>query len=216
MGGRVAREDRPTWPASRGRAHGRSWPPPPATTCACRPRTCRWPPRGVGCGSRPRTSPRRWRRSSRATCPLEPAGTRPARGSDGLAGSGTRTPGGGRAVGGLRRRDADQHRAQHRRGEDLAVAVRAGAGEARPHEPAGPSQAADGLLDAAEQQALLRTSGSKRLDDEPWSLPSWCSWTRPRRCSTVSGAPTATRWWTKPRTCRRWSCGRSPGARRAR
>ena len=33
------------------------------------------------------------------------------------------------------------------------------------------SQAADGLLDAAEQRALLRTSGAKRLDDEPWSLP---------------------------------------------
>jgi DNA helicase IV len=33
------------------------------------------------------------------------------------------------------------------------------------------ARAADGLLDAAEQALLLRAAGSKRLDDEPWSLP---------------------------------------------
>jgi len=31
--------------------------------------------------------------------------------------------------------------------------------------------AADGLLDPAEQQTLLRPAGAKRLDDEPWTLP---------------------------------------------
>jgi DNA helicase IV len=33
------------------------------------------------------------------------------------------------------------------------------------------ARAAEGLLDADEQQLLLRSSGAKRLDDEPWSLP---------------------------------------------
>jgi DNA helicase IV len=33
------------------------------------------------------------------------------------------------------------------------------------------AQAAAGLLDDAEQALLLRPAGSKRLDDEPWSLP---------------------------------------------
>ena len=32
-------------------------------------------------------------------------------------------------------------------------------------------RAAEGLLDAGEQELLLRTSGAKRIDDEPWSLP---------------------------------------------
>lgn len=33
------------------------------------------------------------------------------------------------------------------------------------------ARAAEGLLDAGEQALLLRPAGSKRLDDEPWSLP---------------------------------------------
>ncbi len=59
VGGRVARAGRPRGGAA-SRAT-RAWrallrrrgPRPPAR---CRPRTCRWPRRGVGCGSRPTTS----------------------------------------------------------------------------------------------------------------------------------------------------------------
>ena len=156
-------------------AHGRApaW-PPPVTTCASRPRTCRWPRPGVGCGSRRQTWPRRWRRSWPATCRSRPAATRSARGSGGSPGSGhpdskweDAAP-----VGRLRRRDAHQHRAQHRRGADLAVAVGAGAREARPHEPPGARAGRRGA--PRRRRAAARCcapSGAKRLDDEPWSLP---------------------------------------------
>ena len=188
VGGRVAARTARRGPPQGGRPHGhapghrRPRPPAPAD---------RGPVgghRGVGCGSRP--GPRRggggdrgarralWNRPERAR-------TRVRR----LAGSGTPdSRWRDAAVGGLRRRDAHQHRAQHRRGEDLAVAVGPGAGEARPHEPACP--VAGGRRAARRRRAagpaahLGQPSASTTNHGRS---PSWCWWTRPRRCSTVSG-----------------------------
>ena len=224
-GGRAggARRTRPRSRASRATprmaaAARRRRPRPPA---AARPRTCRWPRRGAGCGSRAddladaveeivaRDVPFAVGRNAFRTRVRRLAwlGHPDSKWEDAAP------------VGRLRRRDAHQHRAQHRGGEDLAVAVGAGAREARPHEPAGArSQAADGLLDADEQRALLRTVRAPSASTTSRGRSrSWCWWTRPRRCSTVSGAPTATRWWTRRRTSPPWSCAPSPAAaRRAR
>ena len=185
-----------------------------------RPRTCRGQ-HGLGTAADPGrpTWPRRWTRSSARDVPFAVGRnafrTRVRR----LAwlGHPDSQVGGRRPDGRLRRRDAHQHRRSTPRSAKIWPSLSApGAGEAGPHQQAGPRRRPPTGSSTPTEQARPAAArrGQAASTTSPGRWPSWCSWTRPRRCSTGSDAPTATRSSTRRRTCRPWSCEPSPAAAR--
>ena len=176
VGGRVARQDPPEVARLKGDARmaallRRRRPRPPA------------PPdrgpvggHGVGSAADPGRRPGRGGGGDRGPrrARSRSAATRSARGCGGSPGSGTPTRS-GRTPRPSAAFDAEMRTntaLEHRRGADLAVAVGAGAREARAHEPAGPRRARPTACSTPTSSGCCcGPSGAKRLDDEPWSLP---------------------------------------------
>ena len=72
---------------------------------------------------------------------------------------------------------------------------------------------ADGLLSAAEQQAIAGRCRRAAPAPPGGAAPTRCSSTR-RPTSSSARRASRTWWWTRRRTCRRWSAGRSGGGAR--
>ena len=168
-----------------------------------------------------RLPPPTWRRrSTRSLARGVPVRDRPGRLPDPAGPAGPPAPRGRRGERGAVPADAFEAAWQHRlRGHALAGNV---ADDQRPRRwssgcsPAGRRWAAPaaGLLGARRAAAAAapgRPAARRRAVD-----PGRAGAGRRGRgaASTACPAPTATSWWTRRRTSRPWSCGRSPGAAR--